>query len=265
MKTKNLLFTILLFSASIAFAQVIQSTGDLRAQATNCGDFDALFTNSGQAINNLLYSDVAISSSKATISNTKGSPYLTSTFEKSTLYKNNELLGTFYTRYNAYSKELEVKRTNMQEEKYKALIKDENIRAVFADKEIRYTTFINEKGKKESDYLIVKANGEKYQLFQRMKIKFSRGKVAENSMINNTPNRFINSSDYYLGDINSEIVSYLPSKKSQLLQLFKENEKIQVVSLIKKEGLNLKKEADLITLFQFANTIDREDYAVKGK
>ncbi len=265
MKNKTILLAVLFVCTSAVFAQVSQSTGDVHAQATTCGDLDVLFTNSGQSVHNLLYSDVDATAAKATMSNTKGSPYLTNAFEKSSIYKNNELLGTFYARYNVYNKELEVKRTALQEEEYKALIKDENIRAVFADKEIRYATFINDKGNKESDYLIAKADGEKYRLFQRMEVKFVEGRVAENSMVNGTPNRFTNSSKYYLGDLKTDMISYLPSKKSQLLKLFKEGDKLQLANLIKKKGLNLKKEADLVRLFDFANTMNQEDYAVKGK
>ncbi|QCX01084.1 hypothetical protein FGM00_13520 [Aggregatimonas sangjinii] len=266
MKANVLLLSFLFIGSTSLIAQVTQSSGDVLAKVTTCGDIDALFTHSGASMHNLMYADVnASKSSSSTVGQTKGSPYLVSSFEKSDIYKNDELLGSFYTRYNIYSKELEVKKTLLAEEQFKALLKDENIKAVFKDKEIQYVSFIDEKGKKRSDYLISKTSGDNYKLFQRMECNFVEGKKAENSMVNAIPNRFTNSSSYYLKNQSTAVVSYLPTKKSQLLKLFKENDKMQLANLIKKKGLNLKKENDLVALFEFANTLDQENYTVKSK
>lgn len=171
-----------------------------------------------------------------TIRQTKGSPYLTNAFEKSDIYLNGELLGSFYTRYKVYRQELEVKKTHLAEEEFKALLKAENIKASIKDKEIQYASFIDERGKKQSDNLITKTAGGNYKLFRRLQVNFVEGKDAENSMVNAIPNRFTTSSSYYLKDLNTSVVSYLPTKKSQLLKLFKGNDKIQLTNLIKKKG-----------------------------
>ncbi len=84
---KNKLFlTALIFSFfGIVHAQVTQSTGDLRSQATSCGDLDALFTQSGNSIHNLMYADVQVNSLAQNVAPTsiKGSPYLVNNFESS--------------------------------------------------------------------------------------------------------------------------------------------------------------------------------------
>ncbi|WP_281542443.1 hypothetical protein [Maribacter aestuarii] len=262
----NLLLGCLLLSLTggITFAQVSQSTSDIASQATTCGDMQALFTNSGQSMHNLLYSNLDVTASAQSIAaqNIKGSPFLVDNFEKSTIYVNDQLLGSFYSRYNAFNQEIEIKKTDLAEEQYKALRKDENIKVVFNDKVIEYSSFVDEKGKVTQDYLVSVLSGPNYNLYQRYMINFVEGKPAENSMVSDIPSRFTNATEYYLKDSNSNLVSYVPSKKSEILELFDTNERIQIAALIKKKRLNLKKESSLLEIMNFANSIS-SDYASK--
>ncbi len=271
MKTKAILFSILLAGASLSFAQQrvtssLPSTGDILATAHTCGDA-AYFGAQGRTTIGDFATGELRGSSKAIpftrIQGAKGSAYLVDNFEKSTLYDNDEVVGTYYARFNAYSQELEVKKTNLEEEEYRALVRNENFKLVFADKEIQYASFIDNKGKKQEAYLISMTKGKKYDLLQRYKVRFIEGKDAENSMVNAVPDRFSNSTEFYLKDMNTNLVSYIPSKKSKLLQLFKESDKIQVASLIKKRSLNVKDGADLVKIFDFVNTIS-DGYVAKN-
>ncbi|WP_396635498.1 hypothetical protein [Maribacter sp. R77961] len=248
-------------------AQVSQSTGDLRSQATTCGDLDALFTQSGNSLHNLIYADINASSTATTGSaqTIKGSPFLADNFQESKIYVNDQLLGSFYSRFNAYSQEIEIKKTNLEEEQHKALIKDENIRIVFDDKVLQYASFVDEDGKVTQDYLISMLSGSNYNLYQRYSVKYVEGKEAENSMVNAIPARFTNKTQYYLKDLNANLVSYIPTKKSKLLDLFSSDKKMQVAALIKKKGLNLKKESSLVQILTFANTLNTVDLASQGK
>lgn len=268
MKNKLFLFGFLYsITGSLAIAQVSQSTGDVRSQAQTCGDLETLFTHSGQSMHNLLYSNVDVNSSSQNISNQniKGSPYLVDNFEKSTIYVNDEILGNLYARYNAFNQEIEIKKTNLAEEQFKALLKDESVRLVFNDKEIGFMTFVDEKGKVTQDYLVSMLIGPNYNLYQRHKVNFIEGKKAENSMVSDIPSRFTNSTEYYVKDLNSNVVSFVPSKKSKILNLFESNEKIQVATLIKSKRLNLKKEAALIKVIKFANTISSDYVSNENK
>ena len=266
---KNQLFTLVyvFFAITTLQAQVLQSTSDLSSQATTCGDLDALFTRSGNSIHNLIYASINTSpaAERISIQNIQGSPYLVDKFEKSTIYINNQSLGSFYSRFNAFSQEIEIKKTNLSEEGHKALIKDERIRVVFNDKEIQYTSFVNEKGKVIKDYLISMTSGPNYNLYQRYKVKFIEGKEAENSMVNSIPDRFSNTKTYYVKDLTSNLVSFVPTKKSKLLNLFNSGKRMQVAALIKNKGLNLKKESSIVQIMSFANTLNITDLALQEK
>ena len=267
MKYQFFAMVLILFTITTLQAQVSQSTGDLRRQATSCGDLDALFTNSGSSMHDLMYSGIngASAVEKISTQSIKGSPFLVANFQKSTIYVNDQPLGSFYSRFNAFSQEIEIKKTQLAEEQHKALVKDENIRVVFDDKEIQYTSFINEEGKIIQNYLITIISGPNYNLYQHYSVKYVEGREAANSMVNAIPARFSNATSYYLKDLTSNLVSFIPTKKSKLLGLFSNDQRMQVAALIKKKDLNLKKETSLIQIMTFANTLHTNDLASKGK
>ncbi len=272
MKTKVTLFAFFFVGLSAAFAQNVvvqnnlQNLSQLQSQAITCGDHANAGAQGGVPGLAFATSDLRATNAAATIqlANVKGSPYLVDAFEKSTIYANDELIGTYYVRYNAYNQEIELKRTTLEEEETVALRKDEKFRIVFSDKEIRYTTFIDEKGNKQGDYLVSVSQGNRYTLHKRYKVNFLEGREAQNSMVNDIPHRFSASTEYYVKDAGTNLISYVPTKKSKLISLFKDSDKIQITSAIKKNGFNLKQEKDLIQLFSFVNTLN-EDYASKGK
>ena len=265
MKTKAVFLILLAVCFNLSYAQVTQSTGQHASNATTCGDMDALFTLSGKSIHNLMYAGVNANTNTSAVTNIqsiKGSPYLAEAFNKAEVFYGDQLLGTLYARYNAYSKEIEIKRTNLKEEKFRALTKDEKIRVVFGDSQMQYASFIDSKGKRQNDYLITLSDGNNYSLYQRYVINFVEGKKAENSMVNDIPSRFTNSREYYLKDMSTTFVSHIPTKKSKLIALFKSSDEIQLTNLIKKNSLNVKKEGDLIKLFELANSVS-EGYVAK--
>jgi len=272
MKLKKLFFVLTLATAPYMMAQNVivqnnvESLSELSALAITCGDHANLGAQGGQPALAFASADLRASNTGKTIAfkDVKGSPYLAENFEKSTIYSNNQLVGTYYTRYNAYSDEIELKKTLLEEEAYQALTKSEKFSVVYSDKVIRYTTFIDGKGKKQQDYLISMTEGDKYILHKRLHVKFVEGKAAENSMVNPIPSRFTSSTEFYLHDRNTNIVRFIPTKKSKLMSMFNGVDQLQLATIIKKKGLNMKQEQDLITLFNFANTLT-EDYAAKGK
>jgi len=189
------------------------------------------------------------------LSNAKGSPYLAQSFEKSKLYYGTELVGTFYARYNVYAQEIELKKTNSDQEQPKMLLKDSAVRLVFdSNKEIQFLAFIDDKGKRQEDYLVAKRIGDYYSLYERFNVNFKEGKPSENSFVAAVAPRFNQSSKYYIMNSNTQLVSYLPTKKSKLLNLFKGSEKVQLATMLKKKSFNLKNADDIIAIFDFMNT-----------
>ncbi len=264
MKTNSFLLICLVLIFGISSAQVTQSTGQLASNASTCGDLDALFTQSGQSMHNLMFSDYKSNNLTGKSLNVpvKGSPYLGESFISSTIYHEDKLLGKCFTRYNAFSQEIEIKRTLLAEENFKALIKDPKIRVVQGNKEYRFTEFIDNKGNRQDGYLIAINNGPTYKLYERHKVRYVEGKKAENSMTNDIPSRFTASTDYYLEDLNTSLVSQIPTKKSKFISMFKKRDQFQVATLIKKNSFSIKKNQDLLKILEMANNLS-PDLAIK--
>ncbi|MEM9077755.1 MAG: hypothetical protein AAGC43_11975 [Bacteroidota bacterium] len=195
----------------------------------------------------------------AQLSNVLGSPYLVEAFQKGQLFYGEEQLGTYYARYNAFNKEMEIKKTTSSEEKAKALINDEKLRFVFNNQdEMRHVAFMDKKGNRNNEYLLIKSKGSKYQLMERPMVTYKEGKKAANSLMLDVPSKFVQRTELYVLDLTTNIASVVPTKKSKLIDFFDESEKIQVAALIKKESLSLKNQKDLFQIFDFANSIDRD-------
>ncbi|WP_394747241.1 hypothetical protein [Spongiimicrobium salis] len=194
--------------------------------------------------------------------NSTGSPYLTASFESSKIYVDNKLVGTFYTRYNAHRKEIQVKKTTLKEEAYQTLSRDGSVKVVYHDKTLQFASFLNGKGEKQYDYLMTVADGDKYTLYRRVKIKYRKGRKAEDSYERDTQGRFTSVNEYYVRDGKSNLMLELPSKKSDLLKVFKNADKISVAGLVKKGSFKLHRERDLIKLLNLVNTAP-VDYAAK--
>lgn len=247
MKTSFLFLTTLLGFSYTTIAQVncaeTCKTMDVSTAYSN-------LMNTSSANNNLL--------NNSTYANAIGSPFIAETFELSKIYSNNQLIGTFYTRYNAFSREIEVKKTTLKEEKSSILNKSKDIKIVCKNEEIQYTSFIDLKGKKHTDYLVTIANGDKYGLFKRVRVKFRSGQEAQNSYQKATPGRFTTSTEYFISENRANLISQVSIKKSKLVDFFKSDDKIQIANLIKKESLRTNKKEDLITILNFANTLDTD-------
>ena len=194
--------------------------------------------------------------------NSTGSPYLSSSFESSKVYIDNKLVGTYYTRYNAHRKEIQVKKTTLNQEAYQTLSRDGSVKVVYNDKTLQFATFLNGKGEKQYDYLMSIADGDNYTLYRRIKIKYRKGRKAEDTYERDTQGRFTSVNEYYVKDSGTNLVHQVPSKKSSLLEMFKNADKVSVASLVKKSSFKIHREKDLIKLLHIVNTTPL-DYAAK--
>ena len=266
MKTKYAILPLLLLACSCLL--MAQSHSDGETNVLSCGDavLKGLdYQGSNALMREFVISDMRGSGEVSTqVSEIKGSPYLAENFQKANLFYDDKAIGSLYARYNAYSNEMEVKKTNLEEEQFMALVKDENLKIVFPDKQLQFVSLIDEKGKKHEDYLIAVKEGNKYGVFERLTVNYKEGRKAENSMVADVPNRFTQSTEFYLKDNATNIIAQLPGKKSKLLNLFPEKDRGQVASLIKKNKLDLKDAADLIKICDFMNSAIT-DYASSGE
>jgi hypothetical protein len=184
-----------------------------------------------------------------------GSPYEYEAFKKGKVYYEEEYLGEFYYRLNIFSNEIEVKRTLLEEENYKALIANEKVSLVASNgKEYRYLTFKNEKNNTETGYITQLLNGSDYKLYKRVVAKYLEAKPAANSMVNPIPSRFTQFTEYYIQhDPSNEIVE-LPTKKNKMLKFFDSAVAKEIKDFIAQENINLAQEKDLIKIIAFLDT-----------
>lgn len=180
----------------------------------------------------------------------EGSAYENEKFTNGRVYSKDEFLDEVYFRYNAYSDELEVKKTNLEEEDYQALVKSDDIFIISNNgKKYVYNEFFDKKGRKQNGYLIVLSEREKTSLYKQYDVKFFEGKKAENSMVNPIPSRFTPFIGYYVRMEKSDKIVELPSKKNKLFKFLEDNLAGFDANRFRKKDINLDTDQDLLTLF----------------
>ena len=180
-----------------------------------------------------------------------GSPYEYEEFKPGKVFYEEEFLGEFYYRLNLFSNEIEVKRTFLEEEKYKALIASEKVSLMAAGKEYRFLSFQDRKNNRESGYLTELHNGTNYTLYKRIVAKFTEAKPAANSMVNPIPSKFTQFTEYYIQHKSNDEIVELPTKKNKMLKHFDSAEAKEIKEFITQENVNLAQENDLIKTIAF--------------
>ncbi len=183
-----------------------------------------------------------------------GSPYEYEEFRKGKVYYEKEYLGDFFYRLNLFRNEVEVKRTLLEEEKYKALVANEKVSLIANGKEYRFLSFQNEKKNIESGYLTTLLNGTDYKLYKRVVAKFTEAKAAANSMVNPTPSKFTQFTEYYIQHGAGNEIVELPTKKNKMLKLFDSTVAKEIKEYITGENINLAQENDLIKTIAFLDS-----------
>ena len=180
---------------------------------------------------------------------TIGSPFETKEYTKGKVYYDNEYLGDFYYRFNAYNQEIELKKTLLPEEKMQALIQDPKVTLTANGERYVYARMFTEKGNTEDGYLKLFYEGDRYNLYKRYIVNFKEGKPAENSMVTAIPSRFTNYIEYYYKDLEKNTIKEIPHKQSRFLKLFKEANATKLKEFIKANDLDLSVQDDLIALY----------------
>ena len=180
-----------------------------------------------------------------------GSPYTNDEFISAPVFYNEEGMGSFYYRYNAYNEEIELKKTKLAEEKVSSLVKDKAIKIMINGKPMGFSTFIDKKGNTTNGYLTTLLNGKKVNLYRRDNVKFTEGQKAQNSFVKAVPNRFTHFIEYYYQMDGVNRIDEIPLKENKLLKLFKEPLRAKIKTYIKDNNIDIKEEADLVKLFEY--------------
>ncbi len=185
-----------------------------------------------------------------------GSAYVNEDFIPGKVYYGNEKLGEVYYRYNAYNNEIELKKTNLPEEKEIALIKDEKIILKANDVQLKFCNFYTLKNSFESGYLNLIYTGNNYSVYERININYSEGKPAANSMVNPIPSKFTNYVSHFIQIDGDERIKEIPTKKNKFVNIFHASHANEIKNYIKSENLNLKNRDNILKIINKIDTYD---------
>lgn len=210
-----------------------------------------------QAIVNTIAGDMTDQLTRLTnatgIDDFSGSPYLSDNFQSVNVYYEDELMDRLFYRYNALNEEIEVKKTNLEEETPQRLMADKAIHLDTNGGQLSFKTFIDKKNNTLNGYLTLLVEGEKFDLYRRTRVKFTEGQKAQNSFVAAVPNRFSHFIEYYVQKKGVNRIDEMKVSNSGLLKILPSEKKSQMKNYLKKEDLNIKKESDLIKAFQHIN------------
>ena len=182
----------------------------------------------------------------------QGSPYVSNYFQKTEVYYKDEKVGDLYYRYNALNEEIEIKESP-QNPGIRALGRDKSITLMVDNKPMSFKTFIDVKGNTMNGYLTHLVNGETYDLYKRIHVKFTEGSPAQNSFVKATPSRFSQFIEYYVQKKGVDRVDELTLKNRQLYKIAGPGEKDKIKTFLKDYDIDLNEEKDLIKTFEFLN------------
>ena len=188
---------------------------------------------------------------------TVGSIYLEDAFAPCTIFYNEELVGNFFYRHNAYNDEIEIKDTQLAEEAESSLATLKELRLIdqTANKELSLNLYRNKDGEVRNGYLYTLSKGKNYILYFKNNVKFTEGTHPVSSMVRPTPNKFTHFTEYYFKTSDGKIAEFLSPKKGDFLEGVVKDLREQVKKYLKEEKINLKRESDLVTLFGYLNSI----------
>jgi len=179
-----------------------------------------------------------------------GTPYNHPSYLPGNVYKGKELLATNVAlRYNALADEMEVKESlDASNKDAKALTKTPDIYVKIGNKDI-FVFVPYDGGIEGGGYFQVLLEGNKVDLFKKVKKEFTPAKPANTSITRDIPAKFADKPVYYI--VNKEGKFFeLPSSKKKKLKVFAENEKM-MKNYVNSNNLDLNDEKDLIRAIRY--------------
>ena len=182
----------------------------------------------------------------------KGDYFLQKDWQPGELYTKNrkKISDGFLFRYFVYTEEMHA----IVNKKDTIILKSNLIDSICINKQkFIYLTYIKNTSFKNSFFEEL-TNG-KFRLLKKYRCMFIEGNEKTSSGYEEgKPDSYIIMKDYYYQEKNHPAIS-LPSKKSELIQIFT-NQDNNIAKFIKSNKLKLRKEKDLIKLFNYYNTLE---------
>ncbi|MGQ1908557.1 hypothetical protein ACT3CE_02095 [Marinifilum sp. RC60d5] len=178
--------------------------------------------------------------------NYDGSPFFTENWETGKVIFTNEQSVDYKLHYNIYTQEFWIKNDKNEIRKLKQT-KDIS-RITILNSNFKFINYYEDNKPKSSimESLVDKPVG----LLKMYHCKLIPGDKNVNTYSGPTKSRFSKKTDYYY--IENENIKLLPTKKKEFLEYFR-NDQQKITRYIKQHKLKLKKEKDLIKIFEFYN------------
>jgi len=180
----------------------------------------------------------------------KDEAYANSNFVLGKIFQEDQLIkDDVPMRYNAYADEIEIKK-NPSDESYSALIKDPNIFVkIFKD----IYVFVPYEGSHEKGgYFNILEDGKTYDLYKKVTSTYREPQKAQTNYQKDSPPTFIKTTKYYL--VHDGTFLEMPSSKSKLLKMMSKKSD-EIKSYIKQNNIDIDKEADMIKLVSYFDSL----------
>jgi len=178
-----------------------------------------------------------------------GTPYNNPSYLPGNVYKGKELLASNVgLRYNAVANEIEIKESvDSSEDDAKVLTKSPDIYVKILNDIYVFVPY--QGGIEGGGYFLVMFEGNKYDLFKKLKKEFIPEKKATTSITRDIPPKFVDKSVYYIVTKDGKFYE-LPSSRKKKLKVFSNNINL-IKEYVNKNRLDLNKEQDLLKVIKY--------------
>ncbi|WP_378180948.1 hypothetical protein [Aquimarina sp. SS2-1] len=182
-----------------------------------------------------------------------GSPYEQKEFKKGELIDlsfDKKIVGMSF-RYNVYNDQIEIKE-HPKSEDISAVIKSDQVFVRIGNKEYHYKEYTDAYGEPKKGYLIKLRCNADINVYKELTKTFKLPKRAQTSYHKNEPAKFLDTEKYYM-EIDGKLV-HVKMNKRKIAKAFPDKQP-ELKKYIIKEGLDFKKEVDLVRLVAYYDTL----------
>lgn len=192
--------------------------------------------------------------SKTKTEKISGSPYFDKNFKTAQIGYFGEILkDNIYIRYNAFSDEIEMAKSESQTSTEDALIKNKKVTCTINGYTYKYLAFIKDDELPAIGYVKELFKGNKFSLYVRETKEYKEGVKAKSSLERSFPARFVDKTEYYIAIENGSLKQTKLSKK-QIINTLSSYEQ-EIKSFINLNKVKLRNSSDIIKLFNFLEEI----------
>ena len=185
--------------------------------------------------------------------NFTGTPYKDKMFKNGTILKNGvPLTKNIGLRYNAFKDLFEVKKSSVLKDDQAKVLKNFTDLSIKIGNEIYVFLAPNENNLTQG-YFLIDYKGDKTSLYKKIKKEYIPEQKAYTSLASNIPAYYQEKESLYLYT-SAGLLIELPGAKNKKLKAFGDQSK-NIKSFVKENKINLNKEADLIEVIKYYDTL----------